>query len=123
LESFTNVLQQRLKPFELESQNHIENNTFQQPENFKSDLKELEKEHAIVLQQKENLEKYNLNLQEQISRYGILLTEQKAETREALVKYDTLQKEFHEKVESLFREKSLFEKRYFLVLGFLINGS
>ncbi len=80
----------------------------------------MELDYTLALQRSDDLEKYNINLQEQLSKYAILLTEEKAEKKEVIVKYDTLQNEFHEKVESLFREKALFEKRYFLLLGFLI---
>lgn len=123
MESFTSVLQSRFKPFEnLEKveDSIAKNQDFQDVENFKKGVNKLEGNYQLAIQRTEDLEKYNLNLQEQLSRYGILLSEQKAETKDALVKYDTLQKEFHEKVESLFREKSLFEKRYFLLLGFVI---
>lgn len=123
MESFTSVLQSRFKSFEnLEKieDSTAKNQDFQDVENFKKGFNKLEGDYQLAIQRTEDLEKYNLNLQEQLSRYGILLSEQKAETKDALVKYDTLQKEFHEKVESLFREKSLFEKRYFLILGLFI---
>lgn len=120
LESFSNVLQSRLKPFEKIDEEAAKNEDFQDVENFKKGFNKLEGDYQLAIQRTEDLEKYNINLQEQLSRYGIMLSEEKAEKKDALVKYDTLQKEFHEKVESLFREKSLFEKRYFLVLGFLI---
>lgn len=61
-----------------------------------------------------------MNLQEQLGRYGIMLSEEKADKKDILNKYETVQREFHEKVEALFREKSLYEKRYFLLLGFII---
>lgn len=80
----------------------------------------METEYKIVAQKTEDLSKHNLNLQDQLSKYAILLSEEKAEKKDLLVKYDTVQKEFSAKVESLFREKSLFEKRYYLVLGFLV---
>lgn len=120
LEDFTNILQNRLKPFE----NYIEEPSnkadIQQVENFKAGFEKMELDYTLALQRSDDLEKYNINLQEQLSKYAILLTEEKAEKKEVIVKYDTLQNEFHEKVESLFREKALFEKRYFLLLGFLI---
>ncbi len=93
---------------------------FQDIENLKKGFSKLENEYELVIQRSEDLEKYNVNLQEQLTRYGIMLTEEKTEKKEILTKYETVQKEYHEKVESLFREKSLFEKRYFLLLGFII---
>ncbi|MEZ4924809.1 MAG: hypothetical protein R3A50_00940 [Saprospiraceae bacterium] len=98
---------------------------------MKKGFSKLENEYELVVQRSEDLEKYNVNLQEQLTRYGLMLTEEKTEKKEILNKYESVQKEFHEKVEtiqkesnekveSLYREKSLFEKRYFLLLGFVI---
>lgn len=120
LEDFTNFLQPSLNQFESRTENNDQKADSKDVENLKEGFSKLENEYQLVVQRTEDLEKYNVNLQEQLSRYGIMLSEEKTEKKEILVKYETVQKEFHEKVESLFREKSLFEKRYYLVLGFLI---
>ncbi len=120
LEDFTNFLQPPLKHFEKREETPQTVANFQDIENLKKGFSKLENEYELVIQRSEDLEKYNVNLQEQLTRYGIMLTEEKTEKKEILTKYETVQKEYHEKVESLFREKSLFEKRYFLLLGFVI---
>jgi hypothetical protein len=120
LEDFTNFLQPPLNQFENRTENNEQKADLKDVESLKEGFSKLESEYQLVVQRTEDLEKYNVNLQEQLSRYGIMLSEEKTEKKEILVKYETVQKEFHEKVESLFREKSLFEKRYYLLLGFLI---
>ncbi len=120
MEDFTNFLQPPLKHFEKREEAPQTVTNFQDIENLKKGFSKLENEYELVIQRSEDLEKYNVNLQEQLTRYGIMLTEEKTEKKEILTKYETVQKEYHEKVESLFREKSLFEKRYFLLLGFVI---
>jgi len=49
-----------------------------------------------------------------------MLSEEKSEKKEILGKYESVQKEYHEKVETLFREKNKIERRYYLLLGILI---
>jgi hypothetical protein len=120
LEDFTSFLQPPLKSFESKEETPQTVANFQEIENLKKGFSKLENEYELSIQRSEDLEKYNVNLQEQLSRYGMMLGEEKNEKKEILTKYETVQKEFHEKVESLFREKSLFEKRYFLLLGFII---
>ena len=120
LEDFTNILQPALQPFKTGVENTHTVADFPDIENFKKDFQKLESDYSIVIQRTEDLEKYNVNLQEQLSRYAIMLTEEKNEKKEILTKHEATQKEFLEKVESLFREKSLFERRYFLLLGFVI---
>lgn len=120
LEDFTNFIQPTLQTFTNPIENTYSNSPPQEFEKLKTDFWKLETEYKIVAQKTEDLNKHNLNLQDQLSKYAILLTEEKAEKKDLLVKYDTVQKEYNAKVESLFREKSLFEKRYYLVLGFLV---
>ncbi|MCB0540052.1 MAG: hypothetical protein KDE33_21220 [Bacteroidetes bacterium] len=131
MEDFTNFLQPNLKTFESKEETPQTVANFQEIENLKKGFSKLENEYELVVQRSEDLEKYNVNLQEQLTRYGLMLTEEKTEKKEILNKYESVQKEFHEKVEtiqkesnekveSLHREKSLFEKRYFLLLEFVI---
>jgi len=41
------------------------------------------------------MEKYNLALQDQVSKYALLFKEEKEEKRELIQKYDNLQTEYH----------------------------
>jgi hypothetical protein len=116
LEDFTNLLQPTLQSLKPSLENAHSVADLPDIENFKRNFQKLENDYSIVVQRSEDLEKYNVNLQEQLSRYAIMLTEEKAEKKDILEKHEVTQKEFLEKVESLFREKSLFERRYFLLL-------
>lgn len=120
MEDFTTLFQANLHPFENQIENHQPSADFKEVENLKESVTKVETEYQLVLQRTEDLEKYNLNLQEQLTRYGIMLTEEKAEKKDIFTKLEAVQTEYLQKVESLFREKSMFEKRYHLVLGFLI---
>lgn len=74
-----------------------------------SSLKEsqsnIQKEYNIVLQRTQDLEKYNSNLQDQVSKYAILLQEEKSEKREIFEKFENLQNQFNLKIESHSKEK------------------
>lgn len=58
------------------------------------------KEYKIALQRGENMEKQNLSLQNQLSKYGILLQEEKQEKKERQGKYDQLNQSHFELIES-----------------------
>lgn len=83
---------------------------------MKTSIKELETDRSALLQENESLQKYNVNLQDQTSKYALMFSEEKKEKQQLMAKYDTIQKEYHEKTESLLREKVLIEKKYYLLL-------
>lgn len=120
LEDFTNFIQTPLQTFTNKIENTPPNNTLPEFEKLKTEYGKLETDYKIVSEKTEELNRYNLSIQDQLSKYALLLSDEKNEKKDLLVKYDTIQKEYNQKVESLFREKSLFEKRYYLILGFLI---
>lgn len=107
------------------SSNHVEtvpetidvNTDSNEVENLEKSFKKLESENSILLQENEHLQKYNVNLQDQTSKYALMLTEEKKEKKDIMEKYDTVQREYSSKVESLLREKVLIEKKYYLLLG------
>lgn len=83
-------------------------------------FKKLENEHTILLRENESLQKYNVNLQDQTSKYAIMLAEEKKEKKDIMDKYENVQKDYHTKVESLLREKVFIERKYYLLLGIAI---
>ena len=64
-----------------------------------------------ILSKNKNLEKVNRNLEEQIQKYAIYLSEEKNEKKDILVKYENLQKIHLEKVESFGFERIKYTKR------------
>lgn len=85
-------------------------------QSFDKNFKSLETENKSLVRQTEDLQKYNNNLQDQLSKYALLLTEEKSEKREILGKYEAVQTEYHQKVESLYQEKVKIERKYYLLL-------
>lgn len=64
-------------------------------------LQTLQHENVAIKEQSTNLNKYNSTLQEQVGKYAMLLSEEKSERKELIVKYDTMQNTLQNKVEKL----------------------
>jgi hypothetical protein len=58
------------------------------------------KEYKIALQKTENLEKYNVSLQNQASKYAILLKEEKQEKNNWIAKFEALNQTHFEMIEA-----------------------
>ena len=71
-----------------------------------------------MLQKAEELERYNLNLQDQVSKYALLLTEEKHEKKDILNRFETLQDRYNEKIEFYSFEKIKRVKKLYLAVGF-----
>jgi len=80
----------------------------------------LQKQYNIVLQKTEDLEKYNLNLKDQVWKYALLLSDEKKEKKERQAKYDTLNTTHFETIESFSKERLGWSKKIFLMLGISI---
>lgn len=76
-------------------------------------LATLQSENATIKDEKLSLQKFNTNLQDQVSKYALLLTEEKNERKELLDKYDTLQNRLQTKIENL-------TKRFYFLLGIAV---
>ena len=84
------------------------------------DFEKLQNDFKIVSQEKENVEKYNLALQDQVSKYALLFKEEKGEKQDLMQKYDNLQKEYHTSTIKYEREKSNLQKYIYLMLWIVI---
>lgn len=70
------------------------------------------------LQSKTNdLQKYNNNLQEQVGKYALMLSDEKNEKKDLLQKYDELQTTHSTKIEEFGKEKVRYTKKFYLLLG------
>jgi len=70
------------------------------------------------LQSKTNdLQKYNNNLQEQVTKYALMLSDEKNEKKDLLQKYDELQITYNWKVEEFGKEKVRYTKKFYLLLS------
>lgn len=120
LEDFTNVFKSSLKDVWFEASDHDFKRSIENLENWKGLYQKLEQEHKYTLSKTDQLQKHNETLQDQVSKYAIRFSDEKREKQELLEKYDGLQKDFHEKVESLYREKSGIEKKYSFSVGIAV---
>ena len=75
-----------------------------------NDFKEIATENT-------NLKKHNSNLQEQVSKYAMLLTEEKNEKKDLMGKYDVLQEKYHQQGEQFSVERVKLSRNFYLVLG------
>ena len=112
MEDFTNFFKGGLKDGRNEAPGQDFQNSMNDFENWKGLYQKIEKEYQYAITKTDQLQKYNDSLQDQVSKYAILHSEEKKEKQELLEKYDDLQKEYHGKVELLYREKSTVEKKY-----------
>lgn len=78
----------------------------------------IQRDYNIALQKTEELERYNLNLQDQVTKYALLLTEEKHEKKDILNRFEMLQDRYNEKVEFYSFEKIKRVKKLYLAIGF-----
>ena len=82
-----------------------------------SPVSKLQNELQKTVDSVNQLSKRNSNLEEQISKYWILLTEEKKEKKEILTKFTNLQSELTERVEAFSKERLRRAKKYYIILG------
>ena len=76
---------------------------------LQKNLQSLQHEYDATKEQNFNLQRFNSNLQEQVGKYAILLSEEKNEKKDLMQKYDNLQNKHQSKVETL-------TKRFYFLL-------
>ena len=87
---------------------------------YDPDFEKLQNDFKLVSEQKANVEKYNLALQDQVSKYAMLFKEEKIEKQELMQKYDSLQNEYRTSTINYEKEKSNLQKYMYLILWILI---
>lgn len=76
-----------------------------------------QKELVEISVENTQLKKYNSNLQEQVNKYAILLSEEKEEKKWWMDKYDNLQNRYHSQTEDFSKERIVLTRKFYLVLG------
>ena len=116
-EDFTNFLQGGLNTHSTSTERAVPDLVSKDSDGFQ----EWEKEYTMLLQKKEDLEKYNVNLSEQLAKYALLLTEEKNEKKELLSRHtNRCKRNTMQKVETIYLEKAKVERKYYLLLGILM---
>lgn len=77
----------------------------------------VQKEMIEATVENTQLKRYNSNLQEQVNKYAILLSEEKEEKKGRMEKYDGLQNKYHTQTESFSKERMVLTRKFYLVLG------
>lgn len=83
---------------------------------LKINIETLQNNYNTLFEQKKNSDNYNLALQEQVSKYALLLNEEKSEKKELMEKYEGLQKEYHSSALQFAKEKLKLTKSFYLLL-------
>ena len=65
----------------------------------------LQNEFKVVTDKVKSLEKYNNNLQEQVQKYALALTDEKNEKKHYMEKVDSLNEDLNTKVEEYAKDK------------------
>lgn len=123
--------------FERSLQNQLQNNKNEQygvdvnssselqPNNFvslQSDLQNLQSDYEQVEAKKNELQKYNMNLQEQVTKYALMLSEEKNEKKEFFKRNIELQDQYTKKIEEFWVERVKYAQKIFVLLGLLISS-
>ena len=120
IEDFTNVFQQSVQFYNNGSKPVGENQADKPLWNDNEECAKIQKQYGLVLQQKQDLEKYNLNLQDQATKYALMRREEKDEKNEVLNKFETLQNQYNNKLESFSFERLKRARKYHLLFGITI---
>lgn len=67
-------------------------NSFETSESDLQKIQKLQTDYETIMNEKANSEKYNMMLQDQVSKYSLLAIDEKNEKKEWIAKYDTMQK-------------------------------
>ena len=76
----------------------------------------IQEQFKIISMEKEQLIKVQSNLENQVSKYALLLSEEKSEKKDILNKFESLQNIYNEKIEGFGIERVNFTKRYYTLL-------
>lgn len=87
---------------------------------LKKDFEVLQNNFTTLSEEKNNTDKYNLALQDQLSKYGLLLIDERAEKKELLQKYENLQQQFNDSIVNFSKEKIKQAKAFYLLLWIVI---
>ena len=122
--SFTKVLQNWLQNYKSDSGGVVEytkdDNGKNDFVNLQSKLQTLQNDFESVESKKNDLEKYNNNLQEQITKYALMLSDEKNEKKEVFKRNNELQDLYTSKVEEFWKERVMYTKRIYILLGLFI---
>ena len=81
----------------------------------------LQNELSTIQLDNQRLSKVNLNLEDQLSKYAILLSDEKSEKKEIYEKYDSLQENYTNEIRNHAKEKLHRTKRYYLLLALCLS--
>ncbi len=71
---------------------------------LQTDLQKLQNEHETVKERTLSLQKINNNLENSLSKYALLLSEEKNERKELMEKYDHLQNKYHIEIQKAVKK-------------------
>lgn len=80
------------------------------------DFEDLQKNYNLVSQQKEDLQSYNLSLQDQATKYALLFNEEKNERKELYKKFEDLQSLHYNDSMKYEKEKATRQRNFFFLL-------
>lgn len=116
-EDFKTAFQPHLK--ELENRFKVESkiSTESDFQKFKEGFKVVENEKIELAEKNIQLNKFNLALEDKVSKYALLLSEEKEEKRQFISQNESLQKELRDKIELFGNEKVNWARKYYFAIG------
>lgn len=109
---FTKGIQNIQQPLQRDLQNQSDNILWSIDKNFEK----LQNDYKIVSQEKNDLQNYNLVLQDQATKYALLFNDEKTERKELFQKYETLQEQHRTTSLQYEKEKANRAKYFYLLL-------
>lgn len=113
---FTKGIQNIQEPLQRDLGNQSDNISWSIEKNFEK----LQNDYKIVSQEKNDLQNYNLVLQDQATKYALLFNDEKAERKELFQKYETLQEQHRTTSLQYEKEKANRAKYFYLLLWITI---
>lgn len=116
-EDFKAAFQPHLKELENKFKVESKNSTESDFQKFKEGFKVVENEKIKLVEKNIQLDRYNLALQDKVSKYALLLSEEKEEKKQFISQNESLQKELRNKIELFGNEKVKWARKYYFIIG------
>lgn len=116
-EDFKVAFQHHLKPLENPFKVETEKANESDFQKIKESFKVIENEKTVLTEQNQNLQKFTLALEDKVSKYALLLSEEKEEKKQFIATNESLQKELRDKIEVFWNEKVKWARKYYFAIG------
>lgn len=120
LKDFEDLFTKGIQNLQQSSQKNTESKSDNILWNIEKNFEKLQNDYKIVSQEKNDLQNYNLVLQDQATKYALLFNDEKTERKELFQKYEILQEQHRSTSLQYEKEKANRAKYFYLLLWITI---